>query len=652
VVDAGWRILGKNHETRLQVSISTLFALLILPALGAVIAFSYHENVNNLSALSQRFIDRARDEAVALSTNLLRPAGATARLVAAFSEASPRFFRDDESNNVLYQALISSDQIDAFYVSFDDGFHRVVTRVDEDRRRSDPRIPANAHWHMSYIDAHAPGVERQRHRTFYETWPVAIGGGYAFATSVDITALQHYRAARQTDALAIGDPFINPDTGYPVVALGYPIHEGGGFVGVVSAQLTLQELSTVLEKHKISRHSITVIADQHGDVIAHPDPAKAVQRRDGELHLTNLAKLQEPQIVEAVRLRAANAGQDRFRYEAGDDAREYVALFSEFPTGAASQWQVLVVTPTDDFEDELKRTNRKLIWLMLALALVESGLIYVMSRRISRPIEIVSEKIEGIRSLSFGQDMPRGSHIREIAQLQRATALLDNALRSFAAFAPVGIVRGLIESGRPLAPGVEQRFMTVLFSDVEGFTSIAEQLSPQELSDQTSLYFETVTSAIVEASGTIDKFIGDSVMAFWGAPIEVRDHVFLACVAALHAHHRMLRLNARWAGEGQRQMRVRFGIHCDTVVVGNVGSAARLSYTVMGDGVNIASRIEGLNKQFGTSICISDDVYKQVAGRVIVRPLERVAVKGRRGELMVHELLGIADSEDPELRAP
>ena len=118
----------------------------------------------------------------------------------------------------------------------------------------------------------------------------------------------------------------------------------------------------------------------------------------------------------------------------------------------------------------------------------------------------------------------------------------------------------------------------------------------QELSAQTSHYFETVTSAVAEEGGTIYKFIGDSVMALWGAPTVTEDHVFRACVAALRASRRMEQVNARWAAEGRKQMRVRFGVHCDTVVVGNVGSRARLSYTVMGDGVNVAARIEGLNK--------------------------------------------------------
>jgi len=241
--------------------------------------------------------------------------------------------------------------------------------------------------------------------------------------------------------------------------------------------------------------------------------------------------------------------------------------------------------------------------------------------------------------------------VREIAQLERATVLLDNALRSFSVFVPVGLVRRLIDSGKPLQPGVEQRFMTVLFSDVEGFTTLAEQMAPHELTEQTSRYFENVTGAVAEEQGTIDKFIGDSVMAFWGAPAELDDHAFHACRAALKARHRMARLGAEWAASGRKPMRVRIGVHCGDVVVGNVGSLERLSYTVMGDGVNIASRLEGLNKQFGSTICISDAVLGQVGDRVVSRPLELLSVRGRSGRFVIHELLGIAGSDDPELAA-
>lgn len=633
----------------LQAVITAVFALLILPALAIMIGFSFYENMGNLTALSNRFIDRASEDASELSSSLLQPASEAVRLIAAAEETTPGFFRSDESANFLHDALAADPQIDAVYASFENGFHRVVTRVDEDRRRSDPRIPANAKWHMSFIDDFSAGDDRKRHRTFYETWPAPVGGYSIDAANNDVRkTLPQYELARQRLALVVTDPFINPDTGHPVIALGYPILVQGNFVGVASAHITFRGLSELLARQEASPNSITVIADEQGKLLAHPVAARAVQAVNGRLQLTDWAEEGDPQIVEAVRRRAAGS-PPRFSFKLGPDGAEYVALFTKFPTGSGKTWQILVVAPTADFVGELERTNRLLIWLMLGLVVIESALIYVLASRVTNPIVMVAEAMRRIRSLTFGEETPGRSRIREIAELQNASRLLSNALRSFAMFAPIGIVRGLIESGRPIAPGVEQRFMTIFFADVESFTSVAEQLSSRELSDQTSQYFEIVTSAVTDEGGTIDKFIGDCVMALWGAPTASENDVFQACVGALKALRRMERLNASWVAEGRKQMRVRIGVHCDTVVVGNVGSRERLSYTVMGDGVNVASRIEGLNKQFGTSICISGNVYDRVSERIVARALGSVSVKGRKTEVRVYELLGIAGSNDPEL---
>ena len=139
-------------------------------------------------------------------------------------------------------------------------------------------------------------------------------------------------------------------------------------------------------------------------------------------------------------------------------------------------------------------------------------------------------------------------------------------------------------------------------------------------------------------------------MAFWNAPVERPDHVLRACAAALRAARRMERVNAAWELEGRPRIKLRIGLNCASVLVGNVGSSTRLNYTAMGDGVNVASRVEGLNKLFGTTICISDSIYDQARSDLVARPLKRVQVKGRRTEFMVYELLGLAASDDPELR--
>src|SRR5204863_7202572 len=178
-------------------------------------------------------------------------------------------------------------------------------------------------------------------------------------------------------------------------------------------------------------------------------------------------------------------------------------------------------------------------------------LIIIAAGRLAKPIEVVSQEMHELQSLQFPKSHPPSSLIGEIFQLQQAANLMSNSLRSFAAFVPVGIVRQLITSGRPVTLSGEARFLTIFFSDLEDFSTVSERLSPEELMRQVSSYFEVVVGALTQESATIDKFIGDSVMAFWGAPTEVPDQVYRACVGALRAANRVSRLNHEWARDGR-----------------------------------------------------------------------------------------------------
>jgi class 3 adenylate cyclase len=258
--------------------------------------------------------------------------------------------------------------------------------------------------------------------------------------------------------------------------------------------------------------------------------------------------------------------------------------------------------------------------------------------------------LQAIENLRFDVPAARPSNIREIARLESAASLLRNSLKSFSSFVPMDIVRQLIKSGIPLTLGVEPRFLTVFFSDLENFSTHSETLPPDDLLLQISTYLEQVSGAISEEGGTVDKFIGDGVMAFWNAPIQRDDHVLRACAGALRAARRMERVNDTWEAEGRPRIRIRIGLNCADVLVGNVGSSARLSYTALGDGVNVAARLEGINKQFGTTICISDSIYGPARAEILARPLKRVQVKGRKTEFMIYELLAFRANADPELR--
>jgi class 3 adenylate cyclase len=215
-------------------------------------------------------------------------------------------------------------------------------------------------------------------------------------------------------------------------------------------------------------------------------------------------------------------------------------------------------------------------------------------------------------------------------------------------------VRHLIESSRPLELGVEKRRLTLLFSDLENFSGVAEKLTPDELLEQLSATFSCITTIVTEELGTVDKFIGDAVMAFWGAPTEIPNHALCGCKAALRIASDIRNLNQAWQEQGRPTLPIRIGLNTAEVLVGNIGTPDRLSYTALGDGVNVASRLEGINKEFGTTICISEDLYKEVAESVEARPLGLMSVKGRTAQTMVYELVGIkvSPTRKQKLREP
>jgi adenylate cyclase len=430
----------------------------------------------------------------------------------------------------------------------------------------------------------------------------------------------------------------------------FPIIRSGEFVGCIGANVTLDLLSRFLERHRVSLNSITLIADlTDGQIIAYPEKQKEVRTVHDHLIVATLSTIFDTTVRAAYR-QYLQTKTDSFIFKSSEADHEYSASFTSFPESFSLPWQVIILTPTKDFVGGLITANRQMIALIIGLIAVELLLIRILATRLSRPIESISAQLRSIESWSFPDLAAEESKIREIAQLQSATSLLRSSLQSFSSFVPLDIVRQLIASGAPLTLGAEERFLTVFFSDLEDFSTYAEQLPPKELLDRMSTYFEEVSGAILQEHGTVDKFIGDGVMAFWGAPDHRSDHVLRACAGALRAAHRMEAISDIWIEEGRQRMRIRIGLHCANVLVGNFGSSERLSYTVMGDGVNVASRLEGMNKVFGTTICVSDQLVDAIGRDIICRPLRTIRVKGREGAFMIYELLGIRGSDDPELR--
>jgi adenylate cyclase len=226
------------------------------------------------------------------------------------------------------------------------------------------------------------------------------------------------------------------------------------------------------------------------------------------------------------------------------------------------------------------------------------------------------------------------------------------ARETFSRFLSPAMVEQVLAKGGGVQLGGDKRELTVLFSDIRGFTTLSEKLDPHVLLEFLNEYLTPMTDIIVSDNrGTLDKYIGDAIMAFWGAPQEQPDHALLACQAALEMMDRLQTLKVGWKEKGLPEIDIGVGINTGPMSVGFVGSQDRFyNYTVLGDAVNLASRLEGANKEYGTHVIIGPTTYEQVEGRVVARELDQVRVKGKREPVKIHELIALAPAS-PEASA-
>jgi adenylate cyclase len=214
--------------------------------------------------------------------------------------------------------------------------------------------------------------------------------------------------------------------------------------------------------------------------------------------------------------------------------------------------------------------------------------------------------------------------------------------KTFSQYLSPGVI-ALIEKDpqKYIRPGGETKDLTVMFSDIRGFTSLSEGMTADELVRLLNEYLGEMTEVIFKSLGTLDKYIGDAIMAFWGSPYPQSDHAMRACACALEMICGLEKLNAKWQAEGRKEISIGIGVNTGPVNVGNMGSAKRLAWTVMGDNVNLASRLEGMTKQYRCRIVISEGTYRQVGDHFVCRELDRIRVKGKHQPVVVYELMDV-----------
>jgi adenylate cyclase len=440
----------------------------------------------------------------------------------------------------------------------------------------------------------------------------------------------------------------------PAIVTSTPIVINLDFAGVIAVVVELERLSQFLAGLQVGKTGTVVLLDRNGRVVASAASAALKRQRLGETPELDTLARDHPMLASVnVLLRGsslslADLRETRQLQTTGPvDGKDYFVTFSPLNF---NNWVVATVIPASDFLASIQRSAMILLIALAGLTLIVAAIAILSANRlVAAPLLRIAGQLKHIEDFRLDRVIRLASPLRELDDLSGVLLQMSRGLASFQKYMPTELVRTLVSQGVEARPGGHRQTLTVMFTDVAGFTGISEELGDLVV-PVLAQYLEAVSAAVLNHCGTIDKFIGDGVMAFWGAPVPSARHTVDACAAALECQ----RLLALQRAEAERSrgtpLRMRVGINTGRMLVGNIGSSERLNYTVIGDPVNVASRLEALGKIYGVDIIIGEDTRTAAGDAVIVRRLDRVAVYGRIGGLAIYELLGMA--EDPGAEVP
>jgi adenylate cyclase len=617
-----WRI-----KLRITIAIAIVFITSALAA--SLVILNYLTSADAIRAFTRALLDPAAAVVAERSQSFLDACGGSAALASELLASTPENGRLDAVDAIGFALL--RERPDLYYVQFGDpeGRFQLVTRSPEggidSKRISGGPAAGQSEW--SLRDPGAPLDQIREHR-------LEPGDAYDPRTRPWYTLALHSSDVEWTDVYThtVGDRAV-------ITAAKAVRRRDGTLAGVVSATVSLDGLSTFLKTIRLrGRPTRVFLVDAAGTLIASSfEDVRARRDREG-LRPPSLADSPSPEVGailgSSAFQKAVSGAGDAFSVTYDGSGRRHLAMLRRLKSRRGHDWIVGAIVAEDDYLGEIRRGfGRSAIFSALViLVFVGAGL--VLSGSLAKPLRAIAVETGRIRDLELDHRPLPDSIFEEVAEINDVYATLKAGLRGFQKYVPVKLVRMLLAEGTEPVLGGRVEELTIFFSDVRSFTSFAEATDPAELADALGSYLHMVAETIADHGGTVDKFMGDGVMAFWNAPRPVEDHAYRAVLAALRCRDAIAELDRA------DSLYTRFGLHTAKVMVGNFGAPDRFAYTVLGDGVNLASRLESINKKYGTGVLISEATFVRIEGRLECRRIDRIAVKGKSLSTDIYEVIG------------
>lgn len=498
------------------------------------------------------------------------------------------------------------------------------------------------------MDKPDPEALRERLRTIQALQPgylqlrVIDDDGHVIATSDDEMPERPNRVAvaYALDGTSfVSDIYASEAYKTQVAALAEPVRgRNNTVIGVVSTIFNAQAaLSELVSGSRFNESGYAVLVDGEGDVIAHPRP-----ERIGT----------SVQSYEAVQRAWASKGSGSIASENASGQRRlffYRAIANPATLGR-QPWVLLTEIDEQEEVTILRRLERELLLGVGALVIMSLFLAHQTARSIEQPLTELRQfatrlgggDLEATTTVS-GQDTA-GELAASMTQMATGLRERDRVKEVFGRYIATQVSDRILKGDINL--GGESRVVTILFSDIRNFTGMAEQMTPQQVVGFLNTYFSEMVEAVFEQGGVLDKFMGDGLMAVFGSLGDQPDHAARAVRAALRMKALLGKFNADRAVTGRPPISIGVGIHTDEVIVGNIGSKRRLEYTVVGDGVNTSSRVQALNKEFGTTILITETTHAALHDEFDCREMPEHAIRGKQRPLKFYEVLSAREAAE------
>lgn len=638
---------------RLRVGIAVVFLAVMLPLTAGMVGILYRQNSELAYDMAEAAMDRATADVVAAVQALLGPIARAVDMTVAYGKSQGEDLREPQAMRPLVEVLDQIPDLYSIYIGMArDGAFYQAARLPPGIAAFGPhgrRPPPDARFSIRRLDA-SSGAMKDSY-IYLAKWG-EVAGVERGAVRYDPRKRPWYEAASRTGGIVNSGVYIFSGTGRPGLTLSKQLTtDDGERLGVVGADLSLDTLATFLASRKVGRSGVVFILDEDGRLIGHPR-VELIARQDGAaVTVVRGEEVADRVVADAVRLRNAGAGQ-RFKAPLGEGGDTHMVSFTPFPESFGKNWTIGAVAAEEDFVGPLRKASLIIVLIGAAFIAMATVAVIWLSRLLTRPIHALIAETERIRHLNLDGTADLRSRIREIDALVAAVATMKTALRSFGAYVPKALVHSIVDSGVGTDVGGERRPLTVMFTDIESFSSCSEAMDPETLLERLSHYFEAMSRAVHDSGGTTDKFMGDAIMALWNAPALLPDHVARGCLGMLACRAAGAAFNAGLAAEGFPPFVTRFGLHTGAAVAGNVGSRDRMQYTALGATVNLAARIESLNKHYGTQLLVSGAVEEEARGRFLFRPVDVVVPYGTTVPVSLFELVGTTEAGAPFAASP